>query len=619
MPLATHRYQHATGLMLVVFVLLASMYNIVVPPGEGPDEPGHFNYVLFLAREGRLPQPADVPGEGHQPPLTYALMLPAVLWLPPDARSITQTANPAFAWNGSGGDEHAAFRRATQERVPWSPTITAWHLARFISTLFATVALVGIAGAARALAPPAQRDLLPLLVVLLVVAIPQYSFTAALVTNDTLLAALAALVVWRALTLAPPTAPRRQYQQVALLGGLVGLALLTKLSGLVLVPFVVWAVWRVSPTLAHAARRVLLCGAVAAAVAGWWFLRNLTLTGDILGLGAFSATYATQPFVWHDPTAWAAALWQLYASSLAFFGWLTLPAPLVVGLCSLLLLLAGGGLLWRLRGVRWQPAVLRSPWVGLAGLAALAGVWVTSFALVAGLVAWQGRLLLPALPALLLLAAGLAALPALRGWVAPPLLLVVLGVATHAGALQVLATSYPANACLLPAPPTSARANAAPGAFVPTYARYAKPWEQGVTLHGWTHNGGQGATLAPGDVVTLHLRWHGRERLLHDWTVFVHVVNATGDIVAESNSQPCGSIAPFTQWTPGDWYRDPHSLTLPPDLAAGTYTVRVGLYLPWQRDPQQGRRLEAWDAANQPLGDAPIVGTLDVAPVATAP
>lgn len=615
MPLAAHRYQQATGLVLVVFVLLATIYNVVVPPGEGPDEPGHFNYVLFLAREGRLPQPADVPGEGHQPPLAYALMLPAVLWLPPDARSIVQTANPAFAWNG--GTQHAAFHRATQELRPWSHPVTAWHLARFISTLFATVALVGIAGTARALAPPAQRNLLPLLAVLLVVAIPQFSFTAALVTNDTLLAALAALVAWRALTLAPPTAPRQHDGQVALLGGLVGLALLTKLSGLVLVPFVAWAVWRVSPTLARAARGVLLCGAVAAVVAGWWFARNLAISGDVLGLGAFSATYATQPFVWHDAAAWAAALAQLYASSLAFFGWLTLPAPLAVGLCTVLLLLAGGGLVWHGRGVRWQPALLRSPWLGLAGLAGLALGWVLSFALVAGLVAWQGRLLLPALPALLLLAVGLAALPTLRGWVYAPVLLVLVAVVAHAGALQVLATGYPANACLLPAAPASD--DAPPGAFVPAYARYAKPWEQGVELRGWARADGQGATLAPGDVVTLHLRWHGRERLLHDWTVFVHVLDGNGDIVAESNRQPCGSTAPFTQWTPGDWYRDSHTLTLPPDLAAGTYTVRVGLYLPWQRDPHQGRRLEAWDAANQPLGDAPTVGTLDVAPVATAP
>ncbi|MBC8074631.1 MAG: hypothetical protein H7Y32_01025, partial [Chloroflexales bacterium] len=65
-------------LMLGCFLALSLVYNAVVPLGEGPDEGGHFDYVLFLARAGRLPvqartpeQQSDVPGEGHQPPLAY--------------------------------------------------------------------------------------------------------------------------------------------------------------------------------------------------------------------------------------------------------------------------------------------------------------------------------------------------------------------------------------------------------------------------------------------------------------------------------------------------------------------------------------------------------------------
>jgi hypothetical protein len=78
--------------IVVLHVGLALAWSIVVPIGEGPDEPGHFNYALFLAREGRLPvqqadpHASDVPGEGHQPPLAYWLMQPAVRWLPDDQR-----------------------------------------------------------------------------------------------------------------------------------------------------------------------------------------------------------------------------------------------------------------------------------------------------------------------------------------------------------------------------------------------------------------------------------------------------------------------------------------------------------------------------------------------------
>jgi hypothetical protein len=61
-------------------------------------------------------------------------------------------------------------------------------------------------------------------------------------------------------------------------------------------------------------------------------------------------------------------------------------------------------------------------------------------------------------------------------------------------------------------------------------------------------------------------------------------------------------------WTPGDWIEDPHPLTLPPDLAPGRYTVRVGL---WQ-SPFRGKRLPAWAADETSIGDAVDIGTIGV-------
>ena len=80
------------SLIVLAFVALATLYSVVTPLGEGPDEPGHARYMFFLAREGRLPvqqaDPAksDAPGEGHQPPLAYALAAPLAAWLPREER-----------------------------------------------------------------------------------------------------------------------------------------------------------------------------------------------------------------------------------------------------------------------------------------------------------------------------------------------------------------------------------------------------------------------------------------------------------------------------------------------------------------------------------------------------
>src|SRR5262245_3031782 len=95
--------------LLLAFLSLATVYSLIVPLGEGPDEPGHAAYVFFLAREGRLPvqraapDTSDVPGEGHQPPLAYALAAPLMAWLPQAERQFDLPGNARFTW--AGGEE----------------------------------------------------------------------------------------------------------------------------------------------------------------------------------------------------------------------------------------------------------------------------------------------------------------------------------------------------------------------------------------------------------------------------------------------------------------------------------------------------------------------------------
>jgi 4-amino-4-deoxy-L-arabinose transferase-like glycosyltransferase len=592
------------AVLLALFLLLASTYNAAVPLGEGPDEPGHMAYVLFLAREGRIPvqraTPAasDVPGEGHQPPLAYLLALPGVLWLPPTERSLEThlSANPAFVW--SSGTEPAAFVRASHEYWPWQGLTLAWHLVRGIAALLGAVTVYCTWQAARLLFDPRWPAAAPLLAAGLVAFNPQFLFTSALITNDTLLAALGAALCWLGLHTATraPAAPGGLGRALAL-GALFGLALLTKQSALLFAPFVGWALWRGSgPHLRRTLAHGTAAGAMALLLAGWWFLRNWHLYGDPAGLSAFQATYATQPFAWGSLAAWGSALWQLFASFWAVFGWISLPAPTwVLALYALLTLAALVGLLRR--GAR--PAALQhSPWLGVALLVVLALAWTLSFAFVAGLVAWQGRMLFPALPAIaMILAAGLASL----GAALPRLLLPLLALLALALPLGVIAPAYEWRTL----PPDHAQAMA----DQPVYARYAKPWEQGVVLRGWH---APPEPVAAGTTIEIRLLWHTLERVEHNWTVFVHLVDAEGAIVAEHNSIPQQGQFPMPRWTPGDWLTDTHPLALPPDLPPGPYTLRVGLYLPWQSDPRQGRRQEVWDAAGEPLGDVAEIGTLTV-------
>ena len=76
--LVSRRHHLAVAGLLILFLLLATVYNATSPPFEAPDEIGHFYYVVHLLQSRRLPVvPASGPPphyehEGIQPPLYYA-------------------------------------------------------------------------------------------------------------------------------------------------------------------------------------------------------------------------------------------------------------------------------------------------------------------------------------------------------------------------------------------------------------------------------------------------------------------------------------------------------------------------------------------------------------------
>jgi hypothetical protein len=578
-------------------VALHGLYSWAVPLGEGPDEAGHMAYGLFLAFEGRLPVqralPAlsDVPGEGHQPPLAYALAAPAVVWLPPEERTIFLSANPRFIW--AGGTEPAAFLRASRERWPWQGLTLAWHLARAASGLAGAAAVTLTYLAARRLAPDDPG--LAALAAVLMACNPQLLFVSALVSNDALLAGFGAALLWHAL--ARPAAPVRW----ALGAGLLfGLALLTKQSALLLGPLLLWAAWRVAEgTWRRAAVLTLIWVGVAVLVAGWWYARNLWLYGDLFGLGLFQTKFATQPFAWGDPAAWAGGLRQLFGSYWARFGWMSVhpPAWALWAYAALCLLAAAG---WALRAAR-RPPRRSSPWQAPILAATMAGLWTLAFVYTAGLVAWQGRMLFPAAGAIaLLLAGGLR-----RARRFPALTLALSAGLLAMAAWMPLGVIRPAYSWVALAPRV---AQAELGQ--PAYARYAAAWERGVTLRGWRLDGAG----HPGAALPVTLTWHSLEPIPQPWTVFVHLVDATGQIVAQSNRQPRDGALPFPLWTAGDWVADTHQIELPAELPAGAYRLRVGLFLP----EAGGRRQLVWDVQDEPLGDLAELGLVQVSAVGRA-
>ena len=657
---------HNSKLVLLVaaFVVLATLYSVVTPLGEGPDEPGHARYVFFLAREGRLPvqladaATSDVPGEGHQPPLAYALAAPLAAWLPREDLQFDMPGNPRFTWaTAPAGEAQAvelnAVAHGSREYMPWRGFVLAWHLARLVSVALGAATVVLTYLTARSFDCRLQiadcrldaeqssvvnrQSSIALLAAALVAFNPQFLFISALVTNDALLVTLSAALLWLVVRRPTPDDQRPPtgaiIKHASLIGLVLGLALITKQSAIILAPIALFAVLEQSWLAAISTKdragdratgrqfvslsALLAFGVTTVLVSGWWYARNWRLYGDPFGLAAFQAEFMTQAFDATSATAWIAALAQLHGSFWARFGWMNVAPPswviwffTIVELVALIGLFRRGATGDGRRKTKDEGRLFRLPsfvfrlwrYWPLIALPLLAFGWVVSFALTAGLVAWQGRLLFPALPALaILLAAGIAKANGKRQtangfdlftFYLLPFTLAALAIWLPFG---VIRPAYPQH--------TLPEAVALERLGTQVYGRFGVAGEAGAELRGWQLNGPTRA----GDTPELALIWHALGRQNRNWTVFVHVIDAQGQIVAEDNRPPQDDAFPMLQWATGDWVEDRHPLALAANLAPGEYHIRVGLFF-----PRTERRAGVYSKRGTLRGDYLDIGTLTV-------
>ena len=86
---------------------------------------------------------------------------------------------------------------------------------------------------------------------------------------------------------------------------------------------------------------------------------------------------------------------------------------------------------------------------------------------------------------------------------------------------------------------------------------------------------------------TIALVWQTAVAIPINYHVFVHYVNQSGEIVAQSDGEPAGWTRPFAGWLPGEFVIDRHTVALPEGVAADSLAIHVGLY-----NPDTGERLQ---------------------------
>ncbi|WP_296760328.1 phospholipid carrier-dependent glycosyltransferase [Roseiflexus sp.] len=95
-----------------------------------------------------------------------------------------------------------------------------------------------------------------------------------------------------------------------------------------------------------------------------------------------------------------------------------------------------------------------------------------------------------------------------------------------------------------------------------------------VVLDGYRHPG----RVQAGTTLSLALFWRATRPLPLDYTVYVHLVDAAGNKVAQRDVPPLEGRRPTSAWQPGDLVRDDQDLFVPETVAPGTYRLLAGMY-----------------------------------------
>lgn len=90
-----------------------------------------------------------------------------------------------------------------------------------------------------------------------------------------------------------------------------------------------------------------------------------------------------------------------------------------------------------------------------------------------------------------------------------------------------------------------------------------------IRLRGWS-------ARREGDALHVTLFWQAAQTPDLDYTAFVHLLDAAGNLVSQKDRPPDGY--PTSDWRPGEWVMDTYAVPLQPDLPPGEYRLRTGFY-----------------------------------------
>jgi 4-amino-4-deoxy-L-arabinose transferase-like glycosyltransferase len=648
--LRTIRRHRAIALILAAFFVLGIVYNVATPLFEKPDEIWHYPYVKYLADGQGLPvqnleraQPL-MRQESTQPPLYYVTAALATFWIEDDDWQDLVWLNPFWGYNAPGtvNDNKNRVLHTDRERLPYRGAVLAIRTARLVSVAWGAITVLATYLMALELFP--KRPSFAAGAAALVAFNPQFIFIASAVSNDSTVSALCTLALWlmlrlvrRGVSMTKSQIPNPNGDWVlgirywALLGLVLGLALLTKASALALLPVVVVAIAITSWSRGSGWTFLKVClivFGVAAIVAGWWYALNWRLHGDPLGLQVHQAIVGpgrpkltlaelVHEFSQIELSFWAAFGWgNVHAHSWIYT---VLRVAGRLGALGLFIMVIRSRVKFTDVSLRAKQSNPLLSW-GLLRRSAprndtcqgLALLLLWSLLVFVALLRWlqwifapSGRHLFPAVSSvtILLLLGLLQLIPSRLQDKATALL---------AGAMFVFAficpQAYIAPAYARPSLLSTEEIEVIPNRLNVSFGEVMKLLGYDLSLPSTQYPIPN--TLMPGDSLTITLYWQSLAKMNQDYAVFVHLLDENDLTLAQRNTFPGLGSFPTTLWQVGDTIADTYTLMLPETTyAPSSAQLEVGLY-----DFATGKRLLVYGPEGEPADDNVRFHEIDILP-----
>jgi 4-amino-4-deoxy-L-arabinose transferase-like glycosyltransferase len=550
-----HKDRWALALLVAVFCLLGALHGVVIPLFEAPDEIWHFGFIEVMARKGNLPVQSTGEKnmwlrESGQPPLYH--ILSAFLCAPFDTSDFSgfvrfNLAHPAIDAN-STSEAANVFIHTPYEAFPYRGSVLVVHLLRLVGVLWGAGTVVGVYLTAREVAP--ESSAVAIVAAGCTALNPHFIFISSVINNDAAAACLCTLVLWRCVRLAGGRIGRAYAMY---LGGLLGLALLSKISALALLPLVALALalawWRDRDWRALLFRGAMVFG-TAFLASGWWYIRNWVLYGDPLGWGIWLQDLGMQHLSFAELLRqFGHVFTSFWAPADGLF-----PQPVFWGLGALLAVSVPGLVLLaahrrRREGLCAEGVILAGAWFVLLFASLIRYMNTTPSA--------EGRLLFPGIASFcLFLTLGWHTLLPGR-WQSGAFGLVLAG-------LLAIAVSNPLFAIRTryALPLVDERRLSLDMAPRPMPA--ANTSLLGVEI--------EPQVFSTGDVVRIHVYWRAEETPPPELRAVVRLWSVGGRLLGQSNHVPAGEVYPPDLWRAGDVVRDEHRVVV---VAPGPAACRV--------------------------------------------